>query len=156
MDGKQELVAMIMMTSGVLLWPLGGYRWKPFRRFVLPSVLFLLLLWYGVSMWQSFLVSGLLCGCAHLGYGSNTPWWVPRKVDGKFRSSKLLTALSYNLPALVLGWTWWFVLTPCVFLSTFALSNWTFTSKDFGWKVCEAIVGLTITATIIGSLQRSW
>ena len=157
MSPNQEIIAMIMMTLGVLLWPLGGFRWKGFRRYVLPMCFCPLLVFYGVSLWQSLICCGLFSLVSHLGYGQSTPWLIPfQGSGGKSRSSKLLTALSYNLPALVIGWTWWMILTPVIFLGTFALSNWRYTSKDFSWKICEAITSLTIMITILGALQRQW
>ena len=157
MDSKQELIAIIIMTLGVLLWPLGGYRWKGWRRFVLPGCLLPLLVLYGVSVWQSLLSCGFLMLVSLLGYGQSTPWLIPfRDSGGKIRSSKLLTALLYNLPALVLGWTWWMLITPAIFLITFYLSNTKAFGKDFSWKICEGITGLTVAVTIISALQRSW
>lgn len=141
----KELAYILMMTAGVLLWTLGGYRWKGFRRFILGPVLCALLLVAGFRMWQAILTGLLTIGVAHLGYGENSPWW-----------KKILTALSYNLPSLVFGWTWWLVLQPIIFLGTFALSNTKATEKDFVWKVCEGIAGLIFVVTIISATQRPW
>lgn len=155
MNVHQELISIFIMTTGVLLWPLGGFRWKGFRRIFLPICMSGLLYWYGLSYWQCLLSGGLLSVAAYLGYGVDTPWWKPfQKINGKLRSSKLLTACSYILPALVIGYTWWFLITPALFLITFYLSNTKVFGKDFSWKICEAIMGLMVTATIIAALQR--
>lgn len=156
MSSHEELVSIWLMTSGVLLWSLGGYKNKSYRRIILPIIVMGLLYWYGVALWRSVVCSGLLSGCAYLGYGTNTPWVIPAKVEGKLRSSKVLTAIAYNFPALILGLTWWFLLQPLIFLAVFWLSNNKETAKDAEWKVCEGIVGLIMIITIISALQRQW
>lgn len=156
MSGQQELLSIIMLGLGATLWPLGGFRWKGFRRFILPLAILGCLAAYGISFIQSLIAAILLCAATHLPYGDSTPWFKPGVVDGKFRGSKLLTALSYSVPSLVIGITWWQIITPCVFLVTFTLSNLHATSKDFTWKLCEGLTGVTIICTLIASLQRQW
>ena len=150
MTPMQELISIVMMGLGVVLWALGGYRWKGYRRIVLPISLFICLYLYPLSLWQSFVSSLLLFIATTLPYGDRTPWF-------KFkRGSKLTTALSYSLPSLVIGLTWWQVITPVVFLTAFLFSNLHSTEKDFTWKVCEGLTGLIIMITIISALQRQW
>ena len=51
-----EIVYIILMTSGVLFWTLGGYRWKWMRRALLPAILMVGVFVLGISWWQSILV----------------------------------------------------------------------------------------------------
>lgn len=156
MTPTQEVISIVMMGLGTVLWPLGGFRWKGFRRYVLPIAILGCLCAYGVTFIQSLIAALLLCAATHLSYGDSTPWFIPRVIDGKFRGSKLLTALSYSLPSLVIGPTWWQFITPLIFLVTFLLSNLYATSKDFPWKVVEGLTGLTIMCSLIAALQRIW
>lgn len=151
MTPKQELIAIIMMGLGSTLWPLGGFRWKGYRRIVLPISVCVGLLFYPLSLWQSLVCALLVFIATTLPYGDRTPWIIPN-----FSGSKCLTALAYSLPSLVIGLTWWQVITPAVFLLTFLLSNLHSTEKDFRWKLCEGLTGLTIICSIIASLQRQW
>src|SRR3990167_1751560 len=136
----KELAYILMMTSGVLLWNLGGYRWKGFRRFILGPVLCGLLICSGFRIWQAILTGLLTIGVTHMGYGDKSPWW-----------KKTLTAVSYNLPAVVFGWTLWFIIQPVVFLGVFSLSNMGWSRKDFVWKCAEGIAGLVFVVTIIAA-----
>ena len=153
---NHELIYILMMTSGVLLWTLGGTLWKGYRRIIFPITIFLFLLLYGLSWWQCLFSSGLLYGCSSLGYGTNSRWWLPHKDINGWHSSKLITAISYNFPALIIGYTWWFIVMPITFLSIFWASNNKSLEKDFVWKVCEGWTGLMVTVTIIGALQHQW
>ena len=140
-----------MMGLGATLWPLGGFRWKGFRRIILPLLISVCLYFYPLSWWRALLSSFLLFIVTTLPYGDRTPWFNPIP-----RGSKLTTALAYSCPSLVIGLTWWQIITPIVFLVTFLLSNLHSTSKDFVWKICEGITGLAVICTIIAALQRQW
>lgn len=151
MTPEQEIISIVMMGLGAILWPLGGFRWKGFRRIVLPIVSCVCLYLYPLSAWQSLASSLLLFIATTLPYGDRTPWIIPNK-----HGSKLITALAYILPSLVIGLTWWQMITPVAFLTTFLLSNFRSTEKDFSWKLVEGLIGFCVTATLIASLQRQW
>ena len=151
MTPNQELVSIIMMGLGVVLWPLGGFRWKGFRRILLPIFIGICLLFYPLSWWRCLLTCFILFIAAILPYGDRTPWLIPNK-----HGSKFTTALILALPSFVIGLTWWQFITPIIFLTTFLLSNFHETEKDFRWKICEGLTGLTIICTIIAALQRPW
>lgn len=148
-----EIIYILMMLAGVGLFALGGtkipildkgYKW--IRRFLFPFTMYWLLVWHGgFAQWQVLGSSLVLCGVLHLGYGDKTPWW-----------EKALVGISYGLPSLFLGFTYWVFITPVIFLALFALSNWKATSKDFVWKVVEGLWGFILVATIIAAIQRSW
>lgn len=151
MTEHQELVSIFMMGLGVILWSLGGWRWKGWRRIVLPVVMIGLVLWYGVAWWQAVLSSGLLYLAACMPYGTNTPWFIPNR-----HGSKMAAGISYIFPALVYGWTWWFIITPVLFMLIFWASNSKALHKDFIWKVCEGWIGLMVVVTIIAAILRPW
>ncbi len=81
----------------------------------------------------------------HLGYGESTPWYL-----------KALVAMSYALPALVFGWTYWLLVMPINFFTMFVLSNLKATEKDFFWKAVEFLTGAMIYITIIAAIGRLW
>lgn len=150
MTVSQEYIAILMMTSGVLFWSLGGTLWKGFRRFILPAVIGGLLIWYGIIWFKALLSSVLFIISACMPYGDSTPWFKPNE-----HGSKLITALALTLPAIPLGTTWFYLVTPVVFLLTFWASN-SFLHKSFPWKVCEGATGLMVILTIISALQNQW
>lgn len=151
-----EIIYMLIIVSFVGLWMLAGFNWKPWRRYILPTVLLILLLMYPVLWWKAMLSAITLCAVSSLGYGTSHPYIIPRTIAGKWRYSKLMVAVAYNLPALVLGYTWFFIILPVVFMLTFWASNSGATEKDFTWKVCEGWTGMLIACSIIAALQNHW
>jgi len=147
-----EIIYILMMASGVILFPLGGteipfvkkgYKW--FRRFVYPFVMFILAFWFGMPLWANVACSSLLCAALHLGYGGTKPYWY-----------KFLVGVAYALPSLFFGFSLWVILTPVIFLALFALSNWQKTSGSFIWKIVEGAIGFCVSATIISALHNIW
>jgi hypothetical protein len=138
---NRELLMISAMTSGGLLGSLGGYRWKWLRRFVLPTILAVLALLGGVLWWKCLILCLGLMAAFCLPYGERTPYW------GKF-----LVGCAFVLPTAVMGFSWWQVFTPIIFIAMFFMSNWKFTEKIFRWKIIEfitfALVGVTVASLI--------
>ena len=128
------------MGLGGICFAVGGTGIKYVRRFILPALLALIALLSGFA-WQACLgyavaQSVTLC----LPYGSKTPYWL-----------KFLVFMSYALPSLLLGFTYWQIILPLVCFGAFALSNWKVTAETFAWKIVEFVIG-TILGTTIASL----
>ena len=145
-----ELIYLAMLTLSGFLFALGGtggwtFASKAWRRFGIPVALGALLISIGYSDWRTLGYLAGLTGALHLGYGDTKPW-----------AYKFAVGASYAIPCLFLGWTWWLIGMPVVFLGLFALSNWKATEKDMVWKVAEFLIGSFIAVTLIGALQRPW
>ena len=141
----KELIQILLLTQGGFLFALGGWKWKGWRRFIMPVVTGVLLSLYSVVFWKCILAGVILLGVTHLPYGKNNSFF-----------ERFLVGGTYVLPSFVLGLTWWALITPIVFEILFELSNWKETEKDFTWKVVEFLIGVCIQATIIGALSRPW
>ena len=142
----QEIIMILMMTLGVLLFTLGGYKWKWMRRYLMPVLFGILIYFYGgMELWRIILSMGILIGVMTLPYGDSTPWIL-----------KFLVGCSYTLPALVFGFSVWVIVTPIFFITLFIMSNWSLTDKQFPWKVCEGLMGFIIPVTILVSMQNPW
>jgi hypothetical protein len=133
-----DAVLLVLVLGCALLFRLGGWINKSFRRYGIPVLVALCWLVSGVIWWKVAIACGLLCASLHLGYGETVPYW------GKF-----LVALSWCVGRLVLGWSWWIVVTPIAFVIMFALSNWSATEQDFKWGIVEILTGGLIGATYV-------
>lgn len=132
-----EMYMVIMPPVGWLLFSLGGTNikeqgkgWKGWRRFVLPTWVLLVLLAYGITWWQSVMVT-LLSSVFCLGYGETKPYWW-----------KFMIGCMYASTSLPIGVSWWNLATALGFIGLFALSNWKVTAPTFTWKLCEGAFGL--------------
>ena len=134
---NKELGIIVALGLGTILYSLGGYRWKFFRREVLPISWGLLLFIQGALLWKCVLYAIFQDATFRLPYGESKPYWF-----------KGLVGVAFVLPTLLFGFTLWQLITPLVFISTFALSNWIHTSNDFAWKVCEGSVGFCMGCII--------
>jgi hypothetical protein len=131
------------MGLGGICFAIGGTGWKPARRFLLPIILGFVALFNGFS-WQMCLGYALtqsivLC----LPYGERTPYW-----------AKFLVFLSYPLPSLFFGFTWWQPITAVVCFGCFCFSNWKPTAQTFFWKACEFIMGASIGITVAALIAQ--
>ena len=140
-----ELILMIGVTGSGLLFALGGTYLKALRRFLMPIMLFICLILMGINIWLSAIAMGVLCGVLHLGYGESTPWW-----------GKAVVAISYALPALIVGWTWWSLILPPSFLIMFLLSNIPIFSTSFTWKCVEIMTGTLIGISVLTAGLQPW
>lgn len=129
----KELLGIAAITLSPLLYMLGGYHWKWMRRFLLPAVLGAILLLTGAIWWEVLIFAIAQAITFTLPYGERTPYWL-----------KALVGCSFALPSLILGLTIWQAAIPIIFITTFILSNYKKTAKEFPWKICEGITGFLI------------
>lgn len=133
-----ETGSILLLTSGPLLWMLGGAVWKPWRRFVWPAVVGAVLAATGHPWAPVALVAASLAAVNHLGYGDRTPWW-----------GRALVFASYGLPS---GWLlWWgpLVLAPLLAALLLLLMWASRRVNAVQWKIWEAAAGLLQAASII-------
>lgn len=141
-----ELQGLILIIGSGILGRMGGIGFPPlkkgWRRFVLPLFLGTFALLAGFY-WQKVGLAVLGSGIAFsLPYGKNTLYW-----------GKCLTAATFTLPILFLGWTIWIVIVPVLFITLFILSNNKITANEFGWAIVEILtfIGVGITwARVLG------
>lgn len=126
------------------MFAIGGTGFKPVRRFLLPIVLAGLVLWSGVIWWKCAIMAAGLMIAFCLPYGERTPYW-----------AKALVANADVLPTLILGFSWWQIITPNLFLLMFWLSNWKPTANIFSWKFVEFLTGSFIGITVASLLKIS-
>lgn len=132
-----EWYMIACMGIGGVCFAVGGTGPKWVRRFLMPVLLGFIaaisgFLWYlavGYAITQSI----VLC----LPYGERTPYWL-----------KLLVFISFALPSLFFGFTWFQPITALVCFGCFCLSNWKPTAQTFVWKICEFIMGSMIGITV--------
>lgn len=141
---NKEMLAIVCMGSGVTLFALGGTGFKWARRFLLPAILAGMALLSGFS-WQSCLGYGLaqaitLC----LPYGERTPYWL-----------KAVVFISYSLPSIFFGFTFWQIFLVAGCFGLFVLSNWDKSASSFPWKICEAGIGFLLGATISALILKT-
>jgi len=128
-----EILQIIAMGSGAIMFPLGGTGFKYLRRYVFPLILAGVALFGGLQPLNAALYAVLTCGALHLPYGSKTPYLV-----------KFLVGCAFVAPTLLFGFTIWQIITPVAFIGLFRLSNWKPLANEFTWKIVEAITGLLI------------
>jgi hypothetical protein len=135
-----QMIAL-MATSGVLFAVGGtGYKWA--RRFLLPAVFGAFNLYQGVSWWQCLGFTVGLSAVLHPGYGDRANYW-----------KRALLFTGYGVVYFWLGFTWWIVIIPPLFLGIFTLSNWKGTAEAFFWKGCEFLWGVILALAFIDSLK---
>jgi len=122
------MILIFVLSSG--LWALGGTKGKFWRRYVLPVALGTIALIGGISFSKIIIFIPLLTLFASLGYGDGKSYWY-----------RTLIGCLYSLSTLPLGLTIWQLVLPVVFISTFALSNYSKTKNEFPWKICELLTG---------------
>jgi hypothetical protein len=135
----KELLQILIICSSSFLFALGGWKNKAWRRYVLPILLFILLLEYGI-FWQNALVACVVLSVMlHLPYGERTPYWL-----------KFLVGCSYVIPSYIItGYSIWLAILPLTFMGFFILSNWKVTEHDVPWKVWETLVGTCMGISLV-------
>lgn len=127
-----------IIVSSAVLWRLGGWKWKGFRRYILPIAMFL----FG---WQTMgITPALIWACLlsmvvyHLGYGEKHEMW-----------ERIIVAIAYGVVTLPLGWSIWQLIVPIAWLSLWWLSNskW---RNSFSWGLCELLFSI-----ILGCMWRN-
>ena len=134
---NKEILMIICMGTGVILFPLGGTGFKWARRFVLPVILGVVALLGGFAWYLclGYAVAQAVTLC--LPYGERTPYWL-----------KAVVFASYALPSLLFGFTIWQIFLALGCFALFALSNWDKTAKSFPWKIVEGFYGMLLGVTI--------
>lgn len=137
-----EIYMTLIMAVGGLGFAIGGSGYKWVRRYLMPVVIAVLCYLAGVG-YERCLGYGLTyIGVLHLGYGESLPYW-----------RKTLTAIAYVTPTFFLGFTFWQVLAPVIFIVMFWLSNQKATAEMFQWKIVEFLTGTyyaVVAAYLIG------
>lgn len=126
-----------------------GFKW--IRRILLPISL-------GIASYYSSLKSekgklkpwqlaafALLTLSLHMGYGDASPWW-----------KKVLVFTFYGATSLLIGFSWWVVISPVVLTMLFFGSNWKTLASTIFWKAFEFLGGVLIALCYIGALQNRW
>lgn len=132
----------LFSAGGTDIPGIGGQKWL--RRYLLPAGLAVLAFFIGLSWWKCllyFFVSMTLSA----GYGERTPMW-----------QKTLVFASYAMPSLLIGFSWWVVITPATLAILFAASNWKPMASTVFWKSWEFLAGVFIALCYIGAFLNRW
>ena len=129
----KELIYIFLPSICWILFSLGGYKYKFFRRFLLPFTIFVFCLIRNIPLYKTLSSTLFLIGALHLGYGETKPYWY-----------KFLVGISYATAISPLGLSFWNFIIPFVFIILFVLSNLKISEKTFTWKICEGFYGLFI------------
>lgn len=133
-----ETYEFLIIIFSSILWRLGGWKWKGFRRYLLP--LAMLLFGWKVVGFTPNLVWACLMSCLiyHFGYGEEHKDW-----------ERIVIAIGYGAATLPLGFTIWQMIVPIVWLSLWWLSN-SRLRNSFGWGLVEILFG-----TVLGCMWRN-
>ena len=141
-----ELNLIILPVMCSFLFMLGGFSWKPWRRFIMPSLLGLACLINGVIWWRAaILVATLMVGTS-LPYGDSLKkllTWAPLIWLARF-----LVLSTYTIGGLAIGWEPWIILTPIIATMMFYISTKMWGEKLVPWKLWEGIQGYLIGFTV--------
>jgi len=132
-----------VMTLSGAMFAIGGTGPKYVRRFILPVLLGVIALLNHQIWWAclGYASTQILTLC--LPYGSKTPYWL-----------KAVTFITYALPSLFFGFSYWQIITPVVCIGIFFLSNQKWSSNTFVWKICEFIMGLMVGLCFVGTVFK--
>jgi hypothetical protein len=146
-----ELLMIAVMAWGGVCFALGGtempwtgngYKW--IRRQVMPLGFAVLAYFLGLVWWKC-LIFLLLSMFLRAGYGDSSPYW-----------KKILVFIAYGLPSLVIGFSWWVVITPVVLTLLFVASNWKPLATTVFWKAWEFLAGVLVSLCFIGAFLNRW
>ena len=131
------------MAVGGVLFAVGGTGFRWMRRYLMPVLFGVITTLCGHPVLRCAAMSALMSIALHMGYGDKVPYW-----------RKLLTAALWVAPVLIVGFAAFAftLLTPLLFVTLFALSNWKPTSAIFRWKIVEFITGVMIGVTVASVL----
>ena len=121
----------------------GGQKWL--RRYLLPIGLAILAYFLGLVWWKCLVFLALSIASLSAGYGTNSPYW-----------KKILVFTSYGLPSLVIGFSWWVVITPVLLTLGFMASNWKPLASTVFWKSWEFLAGVLVAFCYIGAMINQW
>jgi len=138
---NKEILQMICIGSGGVLFMVGGFRWKWLRRFLLPVLFSACVLMAGHEGRQALIIAGgyMLAFC--LPYGDKTNNIV-----------RFLIFCCFIIPSIELGFTLWQIISPIIIFITMLLSRWKTTQNIIFHKAWEFITGTTIGITIASLL----
>lgn len=139
MEMNKEMLMIISMGAGGILGCLGGFRWKWLRRYLLPVIFAIIAIIGGFEVGKALLMALGLIIAYSLPYGESTPYFL-----------KVGVSICHILPFLAIGFSFWMVLYPFVFMGLFWLSN-KLPLKELSWKICEFIF-FSIQGIILASL----
>jgi len=138
---NKEILMIIAMGAGGILFALGGMGFKFLRRFVLPVILAIVAKLGGKPWKKCLAFMGSLIVAMHLPYGEKTPSII-----------KLLTFSAMFGATCFLGWTIWQAIGIIVtfFLFKASNSNW---GKNIvfhkAWEfITGALLGLVVSSLI--------
>ncbi len=135
----QEMLMIVAMGIGGILGTLGGFHWKWLRRYLLPVIFTIIAILGGFEIGKALLMGLGLIIAYSLPYGERIPY--PLKVG---------VSICHILPFLAIGFSFWMILYPFVFMGLFWLSN-KLPLKEFSWKICEFIF-FSLQGVILASL----
>ena len=128
-----ELIYIILLPLSSLLWMLGGWRWKGWRRFILSICLFSACLLFSAGLAKALGV-GIICLIStSLPYGENSTWTI-----------RIITAVTFGLIGMPLGVTPLMLVPPAVFLIGWVASN----KMGLQHKITEGLTGLAVAIPI--------
>jgi len=138
---NKEILQVIAMGSGGILGAIGGMGPKYVRRFILPLILGVLAMLAGFPVLKYLLMASGFVIAFCLPYGERTPYW-----------RKFIVGCAFVVPTLILGFSWWQVITPIIFIIMFKISNTKWGQSTIFWKAWEFIVfscvGITVASLI--------
>ena len=127
-----------IIVSCAVLWRLGGWKWKGFRRYGIPISLLFFGLMVGTPRVALSYACLMSCLIYHFGYGEEHKDW-----------ERIVIAIGYGAATLPLGFTIWQMIVPIVWLSLWWLSN-SRLRNSFGWGLVEILFG-----TVLGCMWRN-
>ena len=137
---------IVLLTTGPLLWMVGGSGAWPFhkgwRRFVWPVIAVITLIGYN-SWWQVLGVAGTMIGANCAPYGDRTPWWLKCLVFTSLGAHVIFLDPIFGL--------WWALGTGIICSCLMLLSK---RFDRFTWKIVEATFGFLQAAGIILGVLR--
>lgn len=126
----QYIVAVIVGATLFRLGGWGGWLGKAPRRYILPVILGIYLA-FKKKNWKQLAVIPFLVGAFSLGYGEKHPYWY-----------KFLVGCAWVGPRyFFLGFAWFPMCVPFIWVLLFWLSNKKPFSNVFKWWIVEPIVG---------------
>ena len=140
---NEMLMILVFALSGAL-FAIGGTGYKWARRFIFPALLGLFA-GYCTTWWQGAIYAVLLCASLHLGYGERTSYHL-----------KFVVFITYSAVSLVIGFSWWVIVTPVTLFLLFMASNWKPMASSIFWKSWEFLAGILIGISFVASILNRW
>jgi len=138
----KELLFIICMGSGTILFPLGGLHFKWLRRFLLPIILGIVSLMGGINPLHTLYFTLALILALHLGYGEKV-----------LTTIKFLVFCAIFGSTCFLGWSYWQIISVVITFILFRISNTKWGQNIVFHKFWEGCVGFllgTCVASLIG------